>query len=193
MYPLRNRVSFKQFNLSQLAKYGLLFKSINSARYPYSFLSAPFCGKPKSEPTEEYKQGIFEVTKHMVEKISNYTSLKGQNIGFDRLYTSIPLAYWLLVKDITSVGTLAPNRRGLPKEFIKTTKREEFSYKVLWHKDEPYMSLHSYAVKTKSTGKPNWLLLSTLELLLAVTRDDGKKNPLKIIKFMTLQKEGQIL
>ena len=193
MYPLRNRVSFKQFNLSQLAKYGLLFKSINSARYPYSFLSAPFCGKPKSEPTEEYKQGIFEVTKHMVEKISNYTSLKGQNIGFDRLYTSIPLAYWLLVKDITSVGTLVPNRRGLPKEFIKTTKREEFSYKVLWHKDEPYMSLHSYAVKTKSTGKPNWLLLSTLELLLAVTRDDGKKNPLKIIKFMTLQKEGQIL
>ena len=193
MYPLRNRVSFKQFNLSQLAKYGLLFKSINSARYPYSFLSAPFCGKPKSEPTEEYKQGIFEVTKHMVEKISNYTSLKGQNIGFDRLYTSIPLAYWLLVKDITSVGTLVPNRRGLPKEFIKTTKREEFSYKVLWHKDEPYMSLHSYAVKTKSTGKPNWLLLSTLELLLAVTRDDGKKKPLKIIKFMTLQKEGQIL
>ena len=193
MYPLRNRVSFKQFNLSQLAKYGLLFKSINSARYPYSFLSAPFCGKPKSEPTEEYKQGIFEVTKHMVEKISNYTSLKGQNIGFDRLYTSIPLAYWLLVKDITSVGTLVPNRRGLPKEFIKTTKREEFSYKVLWHKDDPYMSLHSYAVKTKSTGKPNWLLLSTLELLLAVTRDDGKKNPLKIIKFMTLQKEGQIL
>ena len=193
MYPLRNRVSFKQFNLSQLAKYGLLFKSINSARYPYSFLSAPFCGKPKSEPTEEYKQGIFEVTKHMVEKISNYTSLKGQNIGFDRLYTSIPLAYWLLVKDITSVGTLVPNRRGLPKEFIKTTKREEFSYKVLWHKDDPYMSLHSYAVKTKSTGKPNWLLLSTLELLLAVTRDDGKKKPLKIIKFMTLQKEGQIL
>ena len=193
MYPLRNRVSFKQFNLSQLAKYGLLFKSINSARYPYSFLSAPFCGKPKSEPTEEYKQGIFEVTKHMVEKISNYTSLKGQNIGFDRLYTSIPLAYWLLVKDITSVGTLVPNRRGLPKEFIKTTKREEFSYKVLWHKDEPYMSLHSYAVKTKSTGKPNWMLLSTLELLLAVTRDDGKKKPLKIIKFMTLQKEGQIL
>ena len=190
---MRNRVSFKQFNLSQLAKYGLLFKSINSARYPYSFLSAPFCGKPKSEPTEEYKQGIFEVTKHMVEKISNYTSLKGQNIGFDRLYTSIPLAYWLLVKDITSVGTLAPNRRGLPKEFIKTTKREEFSYKVLWHKDEPYMSLHSYAVKTKSTGKPNWLLLSTLELLLAVTRDDGKKPPLKIIKFMILQKEGQIL
>ena len=189
---MRNRVSLKQFNPSKLVKYGLLFKSINGARYPYSFLSAPYCGKPKSEPTEEYKQGTFEVTKHMAEKLSKYTSLKSQNISFDRLYTSIFLTDWLLAKDITSVGTLVPNRRGLPKELIKTTEREEFSYKVLWCKDEPYMSFHSYAVKTKSTGKRNVLLLSTLEQLLAVTRDDEKK-PLKFIKFMTLQKEGQKL
>ena len=54
------------------------------------------------------------------------------------------------------------------------------------------MSLHSSVVKTKSTGKRNVLLLSTLEPLLAVTRDDGKKS-LKFIKFMNLQKERQIL
>ena len=53
------------------------------------------------------------------------------------------------------------------------------------------MSLHSYVVKRKSTGKQN-VLFSTVEPLLAVTRDDGKK-PLKFIKFMILQKEGQIL
>ena len=52
--------------------------------------------------------------------------------------------------------------------------------------------MHSYVVKTKSTGKRNVLLLSTLEPLLAVTHDDRKK-PLKFIKFMTLRKEGQIL
>ena len=111
----------------------------------------------------------------MAEKLSKYTSLKGRNISFDRLSTSIPLADWFLAKDITSVGTLVANQRGLPKEFIKTTEREEFSYKVLWSKDEPYMSLHSYVVETKSTGKRNVLLLSTLKPLLAVTRDDGKK------------------
>ena len=55
LYPMRNRVSFKQFNPNKPAKYGLLFKSINGARYPYSFVSAPYCGKPKSEPTEEYR------------------------------------------------------------------------------------------------------------------------------------------
>ena len=54
-HPMRNRVSFKQFNPNKLVKYGLLFKSINGARYPYSFVSAPYCGKPKSEPTEKYK------------------------------------------------------------------------------------------------------------------------------------------
>ena len=46
---------------------------------------------------------------NMVEKLSKYTSLKGRNISFDRLYKSIPLADWLLAKDITSVGTLAAN------------------------------------------------------------------------------------
>ena len=183
------RVSFKQFNPNKPAKYGLLFKSINGARYPYSFVSAPYCGKPKSEPTEEYKQGTFEVTKHMVEKLSKYTGLKGRNISFDRLYTSIPLADWLLAKGITSVATLVANRRGLPKEFIKTTEREEFSYKVLWRKDEPYMSLHSYVVKTKSTGKRNVLLLSTLKPLLAVTRDYGKKPP-QIYKVHDFTKGG---
>ena len=45
----------------------------------------------------------------MVEKLSKYTSLKGRNISFDRLYKSVPLADWFLAKDITSVGTLAAN------------------------------------------------------------------------------------
>ena len=175
LYPMRNRVSFKQFNPSKPVKYGFLFKSINGARYTYSFVSAAYCGKPKSEPTEEYKERTDKITKHMIEKLSKYTILNGRNISFNRLFTSIPLGDWLLRKDTTSVGTLVANRRGLPKEFIKTTEREEFSHKVLWRKDEQYMSLHSHVVKTKSTGKRSVLLLSTLEPLLGVTRDDEKK------------------
>ena len=35
------------------AKYCLLFKSINASRYPYSFVSAPYCGNPVGEQTEE--------------------------------------------------------------------------------------------------------------------------------------------
>ena len=35
LYRTRNQISFKQFNPNKPVKYGLLFKSINAARYPY--------------------------------------------------------------------------------------------------------------------------------------------------------------
>ena len=50
------------------------------------------------------------------------------------------------------------------------------------------MSLHSYVVKTKSTGKLNVLLLPTLKSLLAVTCD-RKKKP-KINKVYDFTKGG---
>ena len=36
---------FKQFNPNKPAKYGLLFKSINAAKYPYTFVSARYVMK----------------------------------------------------------------------------------------------------------------------------------------------------
>ena len=39
LYPMRNKMAFKQLNSNKPAKYGLLFKSINASRYPYSFVS----------------------------------------------------------------------------------------------------------------------------------------------------------
>ena len=89
--------------------------------------SAPYCEKPKSKPRDKHKQGTYEVRKHMIERLCKYISLKGWNISFDRLYTSIPLAGWLLAKYIISVGMLVANWKGLPKEFIKTTEREKLS------------------------------------------------------------------
>ena len=131
LYPMRNKVVFKQFNPNKPAKYALLFKSINASPYTYSFVSAPYCGKPVGEPTEEYKPGTFEVTKHMVSKLQWYTTLRGRNISFDRLCASLPLMNYLLEKDITAVGTLVSNRKGLPKESVKTAARKDFSYEIL--------------------------------------------------------------
>ena len=51
----------------------------------------------------------------MVSKLQRYTALKGQNISFDRIYTSVSLMNYLLEKDITAVRTLVSNRKGLPK------------------------------------------------------------------------------
>ena len=124
----------------------------------------------------------------MVEKLSKYTSLKGWNISFNRLYTSIPLADLLLARHITSIGTLVAHRRGLPKQFIKTTESEEFSQKVLWCKDEPCMSLHSYVVKTISTGKWNVLCFQLWNHFCS-NLWWWKKNP-QIYKFYDFTKGG---
>ena len=57
LYPTRTQISFKQFNPSKPAKYGLLFKSVNAARYPYTFISSPYSGKPTEEGGKFYIQG----------------------------------------------------------------------------------------------------------------------------------------
>ena len=132
---MRNKVAFIQFNPNKPDNYGLLFKSINASHYPYSFVSAPYWGKPFGESTEEYEPGTFEVTKHMVSKLQQYTNLTGRNISFDRLYTSLPLMNYLLEKDITAIGALVSNRKSLPKEFVKTADRNEFG-EFWWCKND---------------------------------------------------------
>ena len=37
LYPMRNQVSFKQYNPEKPAKYGILLKSLNSSRYAYTY------------------------------------------------------------------------------------------------------------------------------------------------------------
>ena len=96
---------------------------------------------------------------------------------------------YLLEKDIAAVRTLVSNRKGLPKEFVKTVGRKEFLYDILWNADDVRMALHSYVVKTKWTGLCNLLLLSTLKPILAVTQDDGKQK-LQAIKYMISRRRG---
>ena len=91
LYPMRTQISFKQFNPSKPAKYGLLFKSVNAARYPYTFISSPYSGKPTEEGGQHYIQGTEAIVHYLTETLSTNSSLAGRNISFDRLYSSIPL------------------------------------------------------------------------------------------------------
>ena len=69
------------------------------------------------------------------------------------------MAQWLLDRRITSVGTLRSNRKGIPAEIKEIKDRETNSYEIYWEKDDGISNLHSYVVKTKSSGKRNALLL----------------------------------
>ena len=69
------------------------------------------------------------------------------------------MAQWLLDRGKTSVGTLQSNRKAIPAEIKEIKDRETNSYEIYWEKNNGILNLHSYVVKTKSSGKRNALLL----------------------------------
>ena len=87
----------------------------------------------------------------MVDHLESIVSLAGRKISFDRLFTSIPFALWLYQKNITSLGTMQINRKGIPTEIRDVKQREPLSSEIYCQKDG-HLSLSSYVVKS-STGK----------------------------------------
>ena len=109
-------------------------------------------------------------------------SLKGTNISMDRYYTSIPQAEWLYDKNITCIGTLNSNRKGLPKEIKETKGREENSW-ISCKSDKGEVTLNLYVMKAKSSGMRNVLLLQTTNPAHYVTQDNKKS--LLVTRYMT--------
>ena len=70
LYPMRTQIFFKQFNPSKPAKYGLLFKSVIAARYPYTFILSPYSGKPTEEGGQYYIQGTEAIVYYLIETLS---------------------------------------------------------------------------------------------------------------------------
>ena len=117
-----------------------------------------YSDKPKAEPTSYYTPGTSQTVKCLIQNLECHTNLVARNI-YDGLYTSIPMAQWLLDRGKTSVGTFQSNRKAISAEIREIKDRETNSYKVYWEKNNGMLNLHSYVVKTKSSGKRNALLL----------------------------------
>ena len=149
-YPTRTQISFKQFNPSKPAKYGMLYKSINSFRYPFAFSTVVYSDKPKAEPTSYYTPGMSRTIKYLIQNLECHTNLVARSMLYDRLYTSIPMALWLPDRGKTSVGTLQSNRKTIPAEIREIKDRETNSYEIYWEKNNVILNLHSYVVKAKS-------------------------------------------
>ena len=152
LYPMRHQIAFRQYNPNKPHKYGLLLKSLNDSRVPYTYKAVPYCGKPDNGDGPFYIESTEQYVKYLINETEKDVSLHGRNLSTDRLYTSISLAKWLLDRHITTVGTLNTNRIGIPDELKSTKDREEFS--VTCHLDDSgQLYLTTYAVKTKSKGK----------------------------------------
>ena len=79
--------------------------------------------------------------------------------------------------NITCVVTIQAKRRGIAVKIKQFDKREPLLYKCFWETVDNKVLLHSFAANTKSSGKRNVLLLTTMQPILGTTKDDGKKKP----------------
>ena len=186
-YATMMQVSFKTYNPSKPAKYGILFKCINEVKMPFTHRSEPFAGKPSVESGEYYLGTTEAITLRLIDKVAEKQDMQGRNISMDNLYTSIPPCQQLLDRGMTLVGTMRHNRVGLPKEVKSLEGRETFSTQVWWEKEKQKMTLTSYVVPTKSKGMKNVVVLSSQQPILGVTMDDEKYKP-QIIKFYDFSK-----
>ena len=186
---MRTQISFKQFNPSKPVKYGLPFKFVNAARYPYTFISSPYSGKPTEEGGQYYIQGTEAIVHYTIETLSTNSSLAGLNISFNRLYTSFPFAKWLLEKRITCVRTMQLNRKGIPDELKETKNRELLSSEIYWDENSPLSISRQYTLSKHLKVRKNVISLSTAPPILGITKDDGKSK-LGIYKVYYFTKGG---
>ena len=116
LYPMCAKANFKQFNPSKPSKYGKLFQPINASRYPFTFTTTVYAGKPKEDPTMYYTRGPEETVKFMIQTLKSQKDLQKRNLSNNHLYTSAALAEWLLTHGIISVAALKANQKGILRE-----------------------------------------------------------------------------
>ena len=121
LYLMRTQSAMKQYNPNKPAKYGILFKSLICARYPYTFQTFVYAGKPTEQPNEFYVKGTINYIKRLVTNLEQYQSICGRKISMDRLYKSFEVAEWLLKWNVTMIGTIMSNRVRFPPEIKPAT------------------------------------------------------------------------
>ena len=160
LYLTRNQVNFKQYNPDKLAKYGVLFKSLNCTCYLYTHQTHAYSGKPAEAPNEFCIQGTANYIKFLVQKLSMYHSLTGRNITMKNLYTSFKIADWLLNRKITTLGTMQSNQVRIPLEIKETKDKEILSTEMYWETNGS-RNIFSYVAATLK-GKKSVIVLSTI-------------------------------
>ena len=120
-YLTRVGVVFRQCNKDKPVKYGLSFRSINSAEVPYTYTSVIYAGKPVDKSGPYYVQTTHNVDKYLDNSLTREAYIKGYNLSTDRFYTSIEIANWLLEKkcNLCLHHQRKPSRNQEPKEFCQ--------------------------------------------------------------------------
>ena len=79
---------------------------------------------------------------------------------------------------------------SVPESSMKGRNISMYEKVIHWEQEEGNLALCAYTTKSKSKGKKNVLVLSTLRPLIGTTRDNGMRKPV-IIKFYDFTKGGK--
>ncbi|XP_022910889.2 piggyBac transposable element-derived protein 4-like [Onthophagus taurus] len=165
----RGRCTFVQYMPSKLAKYGLKIFWMCESTSGYALDGLVYVGPHKN-------LGL-EVVQTLVRGIHN----SGRNLTIDNFFTSVPLATYLLDKNITVVGTLRQNKSDIPKEMKASKDRVVYSSLFCFQNN---VSMVSYARKKNKCV----ILLSTMHHDASIN-DDAKRKP-EIISHYNKTKGG---
>ena len=89
----------------------------------------------------------------------------------DTYFTSVPLARWCLERNITIVGTMGYDRKGIPAEIKKIDKRNERStFYIDGNNDD-----RCWYVDKKKSRKKNVIVLTSMYDNVRVTKDERRK------------------
>ena len=88
LYAMRHHINFRQYNPNKPAKYRLLYKFLNGARFPFIYQVMAYCRKPVGGTGSYYLNATESYVKHLVQSMP-VSFLKGKNISMDLFYKSI--------------------------------------------------------------------------------------------------------
>ena len=66
---MRQQIIFRQYNPNKPQRYGLLLKSLNDARFPYTYKAVPYVAKPKAGDGPYYLKSTIDYIKYLVTKM----------------------------------------------------------------------------------------------------------------------------
>ena len=169
LHAFRGRCSFVQYIPSKPAKYGVKFFAMCDAKTFYTSNLEVYVGKQPEGPFNASNAPL-DIVKRLVTPIEK----SGINLTTDNWYTSVPLSEYLLMKNITLLGTVRKNKREIPPSFLPNKNKPVGTSVYGFQKDKV---LVSYTPKKNKAV----LLLSTMHEEGATDEQTGK--PVMIVDY----------
>ncbi|XP_022908188.2 piggyBac transposable element-derived protein 4-like [Onthophagus taurus] len=157
----RGRFTFVQYMPSKPAKYGLKIFWMCESTSGYTLDGLVYVGRQPGEPPRKNLE--LEVVQTLVRGIHN----SGRNLTIDNFFTSIPLATYLLDKNITVVGTLRQNKRDIPREMKASKDRVVQNNVSMGSVDIMDQMMSTYTCKRQSKRWPNTFFFNIIDVDVA--------------------------